>query len=221
MMPQRSPLSITVDDVRRACERLPAPIHHVIAEVTTPRFAAILIPIVDDGGRAAVVATKRHGDMRSHADDWVFPGGAQHHEDTSPADTARREASEELGVALEDITILGQLDSYGPIISGFIIDVFVGVISPHATLRPDASEVEEITIVPLSDLAAPGRSFLAGIAPGHDPGERAPGARLDLDAIKEMPWYTLRDGEHMWGLQGTILHQLLGHLTGGAHFPGW
>ena len=61
---------------------------------------------------------------------------------TPPRVTPRdREADEELGIPAGRVDIVGQLDTHGPIVTGFVIEVFVGVIDGPAQLVPDPREV--------------------------------------------------------------------------------
>lgn len=213
-------MRITVDDVREACARLPEPRQHAIYEMDETRAASILVPVVDLDGEAAIIATKRHGDMRSHGDDWVFPGGRVEPGDASACEAARREAAEELGIPLDRIDVVGQLDTHGPIVSGFVVDVFVAVVEADTLLAPDASEVSDIAVVPLATLLAPGRSFMATIAADFDPGEIVVSARQVIRPEAALRWYELVPGQHLWGMQGNILYNLLHHITGGAHVLG-
>ena len=166
----------TLDDVRSLCAQLPPPRINRIHDVAEPRAAATLVPIVDVDGEAAVVLTKRPATMLHHRGDWVFPGGRVDPEtDAASRDAARREADEELGIPADRVEIVGQLDTHGPIVTGFVIEVFVGVIDGSVRLAPDPREVSEVVTVPLSCFMR-GASFAIGRrAPEHDPG-RAPTA---------------------------------------------
>jgi 8-oxo-dGTP pyrophosphatase MutT (NUDIX family) len=207
---------ITVADVRAACARLPEPGHVTVLELPDPRPAAILVPVVDLHGHAAVVVTKRHTGLRAHGDDWVFPGGRVEADDPSSAEAARREAAEELGIRLDSIELIGQLDTHGPILGGYLVDVFVAVVHEAADLSPDAREVSDIAIVPLAAFLDPGNAFLAGAASTFElPATVQTAGTFELSA--QLRWYRIRDGEHLWGMQGNILHGLLQHLTSGEH----
>ncbi|MGD9793284.1 MAG: CoA pyrophosphatase [Acidimicrobiia bacterium] len=208
----------TIDDVRRACASLPEPVLHLITDVEQTRPAAILIPVIDVGGEAAVVATKRAADMRHHRGEWVFPGGRVDPEDGTTANAARREAEEELGIPAHRVDIVGQLDSHGPIHTGYIVDVFVGVVDGEVELRPDGREVSEVMVIALSDLLDPARNFRGPVLRDHDP---TPGLdvegrtrHVDLDDLR---FYVIGPDEFLWGLQGDVVFNLLHHLTGGEH----
>ncbi|MBW8826098.1 MAG: CoA pyrophosphatase [Acidobacteria bacterium] len=212
---------LTVGEVRARCADLPAPGHQSYhSGVTASRPAASLLPIVEHDGEAAVILTKRPSTMTYHRDDWVLPGGR-----TDPGEqaveTALREAWEELGIPADRIDIVGELDKHGPLSTGFVLQVFVGIIDGPIELAPDAREVAEVLVVPLSSLMAEGVHYRSSeLPPEHDPGPLADGlvARVPADDGADEPsgnhFFTVRDGEAAWGTQGTILLEFLTHLVG-------
>jgi ADP-ribose pyrophosphatase YjhB (NUDIX family) len=159
-----------------------------------------------------VLVTQRPPSLRSHGDHWVFPGGRVEPGETW-VEAARREASEELGIARRDIEVIGQLDSHGPIITGYVVHVFVAVLAPSSEPDPDPSEVADIVVIPLSELRSPGRSFLAAVGEDGAPEVAMPGGPAPFDRRSPLRWYVLHDGHYLWGLQATILDNLLHHLT--------
>lgn len=217
-------MRFTLDDVRRACATLPKPVLHLITEVEPTRPAAMLIPVIDVDGQAAVVATKRAADMRHHRGEWVFPGGRMDPEDGTTAQAARREAEEELGIPAHRVDIVGQLDSHGPIHTGYIVDVFVGMVDGDVELRPDQREVSDVLVIPVAQLLDPARNFRGPVLAGHDPtpGLAMAGSEIasrtrhvDLDDLR---FYVIGPDEFLWGLQGDVVFNFLHHLTGGAHW---
>jgi len=211
-------MRFTLDDVRRACASLPEPVLHRITDVEQTRPAAMLIPVIDMNGEAAVVATKRAADMRHHRGEWVFPGGRMDPEDGTTAQAARREAEEELGIPAHRVDIVGQLDSHGPIHTGYVVDVFVGVVDGEIELRPDHREVSDVMVVAVADLLDPARSFRGPIMQDHDPspGFETSGRTQHVD-LADLRFYVIAPDEHLWGLQGDVVFNFLHHLTGGAH----
>ncbi|MDO8361682.1 MAG: CoA pyrophosphatase [Actinomycetota bacterium] len=203
----------TIEQVVEACRSLPEPgFNRIMREHPRPRPAATLVPVVELGGQAAVVLTRRTQGM-DHGGDWVFPGGRLDDQDTTHAEAARRETAEELGIDPERIEVVGQLTTHGPIITGYVIEVFVGVVRGSEALVPDAREVSEIAVIPLADLVQPDRSFRGPMNPSHrHPSETA--STLDLSNLRH---YSIDAEHHLWGLQADILHELLAHLTDGAH----
>jgi 8-oxo-dGTP pyrophosphatase MutT (NUDIX family) len=207
--------TITIDQVVTACRSLPEPAWHRILDHPEPRMAATLIPVVDVDGRAAVVVTKRAGDL-DHGDDWVFPGGRVDEGDASHRDAARREAAEELGVDPACIDVVGQLATRGPIISGYVIESYVGVLDATAVLAPHAAEVADVAIVPLADLLAPGGHRRGPALAQRITPEQAEHIAPHAD-LRNLRRYRVGDGEYLWGLQADILHELLAHVTEGRH----
>lgn len=67
---------------------------------------------------------------------------------------ARRELHEELGLDLLEDHVLGQLDHF-PTRSGFRISPIVMWAPEPVELRPDASEVAEVFLLPLTELDSP------------------------------------------------------------------
>ena len=63
--------------------------------------AAVLVALFTTGNAAEphIVLTRRRADLRRHAGEISFPGGRQDAEDETLADTALREAEEEIGRA--------------------------------------------------------------------------------------------------------------------------
>jgi 8-oxo-dGTP pyrophosphatase MutT (NUDIX family) len=175
------------------------------------------VPIVDLDGEAAIVATLRPSSMTFHRGDWVFPGGRLDDTvDTSPEDAARREASEELGVPVDAIDVVAGLDLRGPIMTGFLIHPFVGILAPGTVLAPDPREVAAVEIVPLSRLLADGAFRTGSVMPGHDPGPAAETLRRPPDwqpTADSLRFFALPGGDELWGTQGDILFDLLAHLT--------
>lgn len=206
---------IGLAEARERLAGLPPPGHVQGFEgVVTPRAAAVLVPLGELDGEAAIAVTKRPETMRLHRDVWVFPGGRfDPAVDADTRDTALREASEELGFRLEDMTIAGRLNSRGPISSGFVLDVYVALVD-FAQLAPDPREVADCLVVPLSALAMEAAYRETHDLPKIDFGPPAEGVVLPsgprLD--RRIRFFELRAGDHLWGLQGEMLHELLACL---------
>src|SRR5438067_548260 len=119
--------SLTISDVRqRWSTAVPGPVRRYDYCPAQIRPAAALVPFVDRGGEAAVLATKRPSTMEYHKDDWVFPGGrVDVDRQELPLDAAQRELEEELGIPAARVDPLGHLATYGPFVTGFLLQVFV------------------------------------------------------------------------------------------------
>lgn len=113
------------------------------------RAAAVLVPLVDRPEGMSVLLTLRNSSLPHHAGQISFPGGRIEAADASAAETALRETEEEIGLARENIEIVGRLDDYitG---TGFLVAPIVGLLRPPYPLSPDPSEVEAVFEVPLA-----------------------------------------------------------------------
>ncbi len=90
--------------------------------------------------------------MKDHKGQISFPGGAYEKQDGMLVNTALRECTEEIGLAAEAVELLGELDDFLTVGSGYIISPFVGAIPWPYPLKVDPIEVKEIVEVPISAL---------------------------------------------------------------------
>jgi 8-oxo-dGTP pyrophosphatase MutT (NUDIX family) len=113
--------------------------------------AQVLLP--DAEGRPCFLITRRAATLRRHTGQWALPGGR-----VDPGESAERaalrELQEEVGLTLDESTVLGQLDDYGTR-SGFIITPVVVWAEPTHELVPNPAEVAKIFRVPLAELEGP------------------------------------------------------------------
>lgn len=149
--------AIDLDSLRRVLHREPARSPVVLEdgvgdEELTP--AAVLFPIVRRSREPTVLLTQRTAHLKDHPGQISFPGGRCELADGSPADTALREAEEEIGLSSAHIEIAGYLPEYLTS-TGFRVTPVVAMITPPFELRLDAFEVEEAFEVPLSFLLDP------------------------------------------------------------------
>ena len=116
--------------------------------------AAVMLLLYRKDGDYCVLLNKRSMTVEHHKGEMSFPGGAKDPEDTDFEDTARRETFEEMGIAREDITILGRLDD-NVTRSNFLVKVFVGTIPYPYEFRPSSIEIAEVVEIPLGVLRDP------------------------------------------------------------------
>ena len=143
-----SPFVIDVERLRSVLQTQPLPAvveDGVGDEALTP--ASVLFPIVLRPGGPSVLLTQRTDNLRDHPGQISFPGGRVEPGDRSPADTALREAEEEIGLSSRHVEILGYLPEYRTS-TGFCVTPVVAVVTPPFVLRPDPGEVAEIFEVP-------------------------------------------------------------------------
>jgi len=118
--------------------------------------AAVLVPlfVAAESNEPHVVLTRRRADLRRHAGEISFPGGRRDPEDTSLADTALREAEEEIGLVRDRVSLLGALPPTSTFATNYVIHPFVGTIPPGLVWRMSASEVDAVLELPLDALRA-------------------------------------------------------------------
>jgi 8-oxo-dGTP pyrophosphatase MutT (NUDIX family) len=128
-----------------------------VSDTAAVRQAAVLILIATDGADGPdVLLQQRASNLRDHAGEVAFPGGARESGDTGPAATALREAAEEIGVdpgGVEPLILLPRLH-----IPPSRFDV-TGVLAHWRTPSPvsaiDPGETNRVMRVPFTALAAP------------------------------------------------------------------
>jgi len=117
------------------------------------RAAVAQVLLYDEEGRACFLITRRAATLRKHTGQWALPGGRLDAGETAER-AALRELQEEVGLTLDESTVLGALDDYGTR-SGFIITPVVVWGGLVGELIPNPAEVAKIFRVPLADLEGP------------------------------------------------------------------
>ncbi|MCC5794817.1 MAG: CoA pyrophosphatase [Chromatiales bacterium] len=116
--------------------------------------AAVLVPLVEQGGGLEVMLTVRSAGLRDHPGQISFPGGRMERGEDDPARTALRELEEETGIGSEFVELAGYLPA-NTVITGFAVSPVVGFLRPGYLLRPDPREVTAVFTVPLGWLRNP------------------------------------------------------------------
>jgi 8-oxo-dGTP pyrophosphatase MutT (NUDIX family) len=114
--------------------------------------SAVLCPLYLSDGDLYAVFTRRRDDLRRHAGEISFPGGRQDEDEPDLRITALREAEEEIGLAPDDVELVGALQPTPTIATNYAVYPFVGLIEPGRTWRPSADEVAEVLELPLRRL---------------------------------------------------------------------
>ncbi len=165
-------------------------------EYLTP--AAVLIPLFCKQGDMHLLFTERTKRVRHHKGQISFPGGARHDEDTDLLDTALRETYEEVGVAPDDVEVLGRLDQ-SRTITNYVITPYLGMIPYPYPFVTNPAEVEQLIEVPLSFILEDANLI-------ND--------EVDFDGTRLVAEQYRYNGVVIWGATLRILHQLrntLGH----------
>ena len=119
-----------------------------------PSPAAVLVPIVQRPEGLSVLLTRRTDHLRDHAGQISFPGGRSEPDDSDAADTALREAEEEVGLGRRHVEVVGELPAYTTVTS-YVVTPVVGLVTPPFDLELDSFEVAEAFEVPLAFLMTP------------------------------------------------------------------
>jgi len=118
------------------------------------KCAAVLIPLVWWKTGWHLVFTRRTEAVEHHKGQVSFPGGACDSDETTPEQTALREAGEEIGLKSGDVRLLGRLNEVHTI-TRYRVTPVVGVMPWPYKVRPEPAEVERVFTIPLVWLADP------------------------------------------------------------------
>jgi mutator protein MutT len=134
------------------------------ADASGLRAAAVAVAIADEGGgarfagirqpevwstEAALLLTKRAGGLSSHAGQWALPGGRIDAGET-PEQAALRELHEEVGLQLDENSLLGRLDDFVTR-SGYVITPVLVWAGAARDLVPNPQEVRSIHRIPVDE----------------------------------------------------------------------
>lgn len=117
--------------------------------------AAVLVPLYQNEGEFQILLIKRTEHLKTHGGQIAFPGGIWHPEDPNPTSTALREAHEEMGIRLQDVDVLGEVDDTATATSNFLITPVVGVIPFPYPFQINAEEIADLLSLPLEILRDP------------------------------------------------------------------
>lgn len=113
------------------------------------RPAAVLIGIMETDSGPRVLLTKRSSKLKHHPGQVAFPGGKVDEGDQDLADTALREASEEVGLPRDRVDVLGTLDPHETV-TGFTVTPVLSLIQGRFDPVPERGEVDEVFTAPLA-----------------------------------------------------------------------
>lgn len=121
---------------------------------SSPRLAAVLVPLIQRSSGMQVVLTRRTAALRHHGGQVSFPGGGIDARDDGPVAAALREAHEEIGLTPSAVSPIGFLDPFLTV-SAFHVFPLVASVDPDATFVAEPGEVAEVFEVPLDFLLDP------------------------------------------------------------------
>ncbi|WP_251422879.1 NUDIX hydrolase [Veillonella agrestimuris] len=174
--------------------------------------AAVAVPLVEINGEDHLLFTVRSLNLRRQPGEISFPGGHYELDDPTGADAAIRECSEELGISIDQIELIGPIDC---LISAIGVKLHAVVVRLHTTeYHPNPDEVKEIFTVPLREMLAiePVVGHLdIGTKPKKDfPYHLLEGYHIDWKIRQNYSIYFYPYEEYtIWGLTGRVLKNFL------------
>lgn len=162
------------------------------------RIAAALLLLYPGDSGPAVPLTVRASGLTRHAGQISLPGGAMDAGETL-AETALREASEEIGVDPARVQVLGELTPVHVLVSGFTLHPVVGVVHERPAFQAAPGEVDEILEVSLEHL--------------QDASRIRRGTRLREGIAIEYPYFDLL-GHQVWGATAMVLGEFITVIAG-------
>jgi 8-oxo-dGTP pyrophosphatase MutT (NUDIX family) len=142
-----------------------------------------MVPMIDLP-RPALLFTVRSDQVRDHKGEISFPGGVRHPEDPDLLATALRETEEELGIGRHAFEVLGALPPTQTVVSGYVIQPFVGLLAERPSIAPSPVEIAEVVELDVDRLAA---------------------VEQEVES-----WFAYPvDGYVVWGATGRIVHAFL------------
>lgn len=156
------------------------------------RESAVLIAFSETADGPGVLLIERAANLRTHAGQAAFPGGAVDDADVDPVATALREAREEVGLDPASVRIVRALPALYLAPSGFVVTpVLAWWAEPHPVGVVDPVEVARVVVVPIAELSDPANRFQVH----HPSGRTGPG-------------FAVR-GLFVWGFTAGLLDRLL------------
>jgi 8-oxo-dGTP pyrophosphatase MutT (NUDIX family) len=188
--------------------------HPTIVDESAYLLSAVLLPMVNKGGRDYVLFEVRSKELNRQPGEICFPGGkVENGERPDPLVTAIRETSEELGITYKEIKVLGPLDiMVTPL--GAMVYPYVGRID-ISHIQPNPKEVESVFLAPIDFfLETPPYVTYVEVATRYDrdfPLEKVPSTyKAGWQVRTSYPMYFYEYEEHfIWGLTCRIMQNFL------------
>lgn len=162
----------------------------------TARPGAGLLLLYPKQGSLHTVLTLRNAALQQHGGQLSLPGGAVESGE-SLADTALREANEEIGLTVEAVEVLGTLSPLYIPVSGFALHPVVALAVKPLVFDPDPAEVQRLYEVAIDQL--------------RDPARRGTETRQEEGRAYRVPFVHVGD-QKLWGATAMVVSEMLAVL---------
>jgi mutator protein MutT len=188
------------------------------ADLAGHRAAAVAVAIADEGPgadlagiaappgwstEAALLLTRRAGGLRAHAGQWALPGGRIDAGET-PEQAALRELHEEVGLLLDEDTVLGRLDDFVTR-SGYVITPVLVWAGAARAMHANPNEVQSIHRIPVREFLRADAPMLETRADSAQPVLRMPVGDSWIAAPTAAVLYQFRE-LCIWGRPTRVAH---------------
>lgn len=200
------------DELKKVISEIPA---KVFGFPELPTYA-VMIPIVDVDGEPSVLFEVRSAKLRRQPGEISFPGGKVEVDDLNPQKAAVRETCEELGIASQQIEVIGHVGVLVPP-AQIAVYAYVGWIDAFQDEQLNEDEVAEVFSVPLSYLLSVEPEVyylkLSHVPDENFPFHLIPGGKDYKFRKRDIPeYFYFYEDRVIWGLTARILKQFLDHL---------
>lgn len=162
---------------------------------TSLKLSSVLVLLLEENDEISVLLAQRQEYKGIHSGQIAFPGGKSEQSDSDRIFTALREANEEIGINMKDVSVISTLTELYIPPSNFLVLPVLGVSKSSLDLRLDDREVKEVFSISLEKLSDP--------------------KILEIREFKVKDFYTIQapayvvDDKIIWGATAMILTELL------------
>lgn len=186
-LPAKEALKMMFPNIKAMPEKLPE----------TVRLSAVMLLLYREEETWHLLAIRRTEDGHAHSGQIGFPGGRKEESDESMLQTALRETYEEIGIAADQIQVLGALSPVYVVVSNFNVFPFVGYLPDSVSFRLSPNEVQAVLKIPLNELFAQETKVLTEVV-----SPAFPEIRRKVNAYKVM------DEVIIWGASAIMIAEL-------------
>lgn len=161
------------------------------------RPCGVMVPLIESDNGFRLILTKRSSALKHHPGQISFPGGKVDEGDDGPVGAALREAHEEIGLAPENVEIIGSLPAHETVTS-FTITPVLTRVKTRFDPRLEPGEVAEVFSVPLD--------FVTDVSRFQIQSRHWRGVQRHFYTVPYGPYY-------IWGATARILRGLAERLS--------